>query len=129
MQGPTLLEDTALYRTVSITIMSGVDDGSLRKFDSGSDGVSNQDHWRISIGRLPENDLCLRFDTYVSRHHAFLHYREHRWWLEDNKSRNGTFIENALDSLSDQKIRSIIPIEHQQLFRVGRTWLRLQIIE
>lgn len=111
---------------VTIMFMSGVDDGSSLEFQSERDGVRKGEEWILSIGRKDDNDLCLRNDTFVSRYHANLLWRETRWWLEDRGSRNGTFTENPTDTFIEDRVESPIPIEPGQLFRVGRTWLRVQ---
>src|SRR5690606_2913792 len=74
-----------------------------------------------------DNDLCLRNDTFVSRNHANLIWRDAGWWLEDKDSTNGTFLENNNDFFIDERVRGSVPIELGQLFRVGRTWLRIQV--
>jgi len=108
-------------------IMSGVDDGSIITYKSNQgDGLMSEDNWTISIGRKDQNDLCLRNDTFVSRTHAKIHFKINRWWLEDCNSTNGTFIENAKNFFDDMPVKGIIPIEIGQLFRVGRTWMRIQ---
>jgi predicted component of type VI protein secretion system len=115
---------------LNVMIMSGSEDGTTLTYDpSQGDGQSAEDAWQISIGRKEENDLCLRNDTYVSRFHAFIIWKNNRWWLQDCDSTNGTFIENAQDFFDDQPIKGTIGIEEEQLFRVGRTWLRIQVIE
>jgi pSer/pThr/pTyr-binding forkhead associated (FHA) protein len=109
---------------IDIMVMSGVDDGMVHRYASDNgDGKQENGGWTLSVGRRDDNDLCLRYDTYSSRYHARLHLREERWWLEDCDSRNGTFVEDAEE---DARVIGTIPLEGGQLFRVGRTWLRLQ---
>ena len=115
---------------VKVMIMSGVEDGSLIEFNSGNgDGQLRAGKWTIDIGRRDNNDLCLRNDTFVSRQHAKLHWMDKRWWLEDCKSTNGTFVENPDSFFNDERVKGIVPIVIDQLFRVGRTWLRIQFTE
>ncbi|HRF94119.1 MAG TPA: FHA domain-containing protein [Aggregatilineales bacterium] len=115
---------------LNVMIMSGFEDGTNLTYDpSQGDGQQTDDTWEISIGRKEENDLCLRNDTYVSRLHANIIWKNNRWWLQDHDSTNGTFIENKNDFFDDQPIKGTIGIEEEQLFRVGRTWLRIQVIE
>lgn len=115
---------------IDIMVMSGVKDGSVLAFTTeDSDGMVIEDRWTISIGRKDENDICLRNDTYVSREHANLHWKDRRWWLEDCRSTNGTFVENPENYFDDTPVRGIVPLEIGQMFRVGRTWLRIQTIE
>ena len=114
---------------LNVMVMSGVDDGTLLACHSDRDGSQTVDKWTITIGRRDENDICLRNDTYVSRQHAKIHYKNASWWLEDCESTNGTFIENVEDFFDDLPVKGIIQIEEAQLFRVGRTWLRIQPAE
>ncbi len=112
----------------SVMIMSGVEDGYIFTFGSANgDGKLMEDSWTITIGRRDENDLCLNSDTYISRHHANLHWKSGQWWLEDRTSTNGTFLDNDEDFFEDQPVKGIVPLEAGQLFRVGRTWLRIQV--
>ncbi len=64
---------------------------------------------QISIGRSPDNDICLD-DDLVSRHHATLFLqKDGTWRLEDLSSSNGTFVNGnqvAAAALSpDDRIR------------------------
>lgn len=110
-------------------LMSGVDDGSTLVLRSDSDGIHTNNQWKISLGRKDDNDLCLRNDTFVSRQHAFLIWRDGGWWLEDRDSTNGSFLESQIDFFSDERVQNIVPLEIGQLFRVGRTWMRIQAVE
>ncbi len=108
---------------VDIMVMSGVDDGLVLSFSTAnSDGVLEEDEWVITLGRRDDNDICLRNDTFSSRYHARLHLRG-SWWLEDCNSKNGTFLE---DGDEDARVSEMIELSDGQLFRVGRTWLRIQ---
>lgn len=114
---------------LSIMIMSGVDDGALLYFQSESDGEAVKEHWTLTIGRRDDNDITLKNDTFVSRQHARLHWKDGRWWLEDDESTNGSFVENPVDVFADMRVRGIVPVDIGQLFRIGRTWLRIQPTE
>ncbi|MCB2154186.1 FHA domain-containing protein [bacterium] len=48
---------------------------------------------RTTIGRTPNNDVVLP-DTQVSSTHAIVFDVEGRWAIEDQRSRNGTFVNN-----------------------------------
>lgn len=112
---------------VKIVIMSGVEDGVERIFNTDSgDGEMDGNHWSIAIGRRDENDLVLKNDTFVSRHHARLHYQADQWWLEDINSTNGTFTENSDQFFMDTKVIGRILLDPQLMFRVGRTWLKIE---
>ena len=110
-------------------LMSGVDDGSTLVLRSEGDGRKTSNEWKLTLGRKDDNDLCLRNDTFVSRQHAFLIWRDGGWWLEDRDSTNGSFLESETDFFTDERVQGIVPIELGQLFRVGRTWLRIQAVE
>jgi pSer/pThr/pTyr-binding forkhead associated (FHA) protein len=113
---------------VSVTIMSGVEDGlQLDYYAENGDGQRTDTGWAITIGRREDSDVCLRNDVYVSRQHAYIRWQDNRWWLEDCESRNGTFIESKDDN--DTRVTGTIPISPGELFRVGRTWMRIETDE
>lgn len=120
MRGVLPLDDL----NIDIMIMSGVEDGLVMSYAvANGDGVFEDDEWIITLGRRDDNDLCLRNDTFSSRYHARLYLRGASWWLEDCNSKNGTFIEHDDD---DTRVAEMIELTPGQLFRVGRTWLRIQ---
>ncbi|MDY6846032.1 MAG: FHA domain-containing protein [Chloroflexota bacterium] len=49
----------------------------------------------IFLGRDPSADFPLQNET-ISLRHCKLMYRQNQWWVEDLKSTNGTFINQAL---------------------------------
>jgi len=112
---------------ISIVIMSGVEDGAVRQFNiENGDGDGDKHHWTLTIGRRDENDLVLRNDTFVSRTHAKLHQKAGQWWLEDCNSTNGTFTENADQFFMDSRVKGTVLLDMEHMFRVGRTWLRME---
>ncbi|MDI9583201.1 MAG: ATP-binding protein [Acidobacteriota bacterium] len=76
----------------------------------------------VTIGRKPDNDVCLPTDLKASRHHARLVRRSGEWFLEDQASANGTF-------LGSRRIYAPAPLNPGDRFRVGRTWLRLELMD
>ncbi len=109
---------------VDIMVMSGVEDGLVLSFSTANgDGVDSDDEWVITLGRRDDNDVCLRNDTFSSRYHARLCLRGQSWWLEDLNSKNGTFVEEEEE---DARVSGTLELGTGQLFRVGRTWLRIQ---
>ena len=46
---------------------------------------------RLTIGRDPSNDICYPVDV-ISSHHASIAFQNNRWYLRDEDSRNGTFV-------------------------------------
>lgn len=106
--------------------MSGVHDGLRLTYSSDNgDGEFDPEHskWKLSIGRQEDTDVCLRNDTFVSRKHAYVFWEESRWWLQDNLSTNGTFIENGEH---DARVTTAVPIHIGDLFRIGHTWMRIE---
>ncbi len=69
------------------------------------------------IGRRPDNDVPLN-DTFLSSEHALLEWRGDSWWLEDQRSTNGTFV-------NDIEVRDPTPVSYGDLLRVGRVELKL----
>jgi len=107
---------------VTVMIMSGPDDGreyQFRRADgAGSPGPNGS--WVLTLGRRDDCDLYLLFDTQVSRLHArLIGMPDGRWLLEDSGSRNGTFV-------GKRRIDGQTELEPGVLFRIGRTWLRLE---
>lgn len=118
------MTDEASFELV-LAIMSGPDDGrKVRLRRSEGDGaVGANGTWSLTVGRKDDCDLCLPFDTQISREHARLVLMmDGQWVLEDSGSRNGTFV-------GKKRIESAVPIAPGILFRVGRTWLRLEAVE
>ena len=100
---------------VTITFMSGPMDGKTLQwpYPEGSELV-------LTIGRRESCDIVLNYDTQVSRVHARVVYEtgQRTFYLEDTGSRNGTFLGN-------NRLDGRVPLKPGTLFRVGRTWLRL----
>jgi pSer/pThr/pTyr-binding forkhead associated (FHA) protein len=46
----------------------------------------------VTVGRRPDNDIVLSWDSEVSRRHAHLLRTEAGWVLVDDGSRNGTYL-------------------------------------
>ena len=116
---------------ISITFMSGPLDGKTLIFDQPEIG----DQSVISIGRRDTCDIHLPFDNQVSRLHARLGCVASSvsdsqsslpallsFWLEDSNSRNGTYVEKDPDPLQERA-----HMRPGTLFRIGRTWLRLDV--
>lgn len=121
-----------MERELSITYMSGPFDGKTMRFEQPDPG----DDLILNIGRREGCDIHLPFDNQVSRLHARLGCISTAvtasesvsepfvlsFWLEDMRSRNGTFIEREKDPL-----RGRTSLRPGTLFRIGRTWLRLDV--
>jgi pSer/pThr/pTyr-binding forkhead associated (FHA) protein len=117
---------------ISITFMSGPWDGKIMTFEQPNIGKQKV----IGIGRREGCDIHLPFDNQVSRLHAKLTCSARpvtatdsttqpqilMFWLEDGGSRNGTFVEKDQDPLRER-----ISLRPGTLFKIGRTWLRLDV--
>ena len=105
---------------LNITLMSGPHDGETYHF---SLAVASEP-FIVTIGRRAGCDIVLDYDAQVSRVHAKLIYdaRDTEFFLEDADSRNGTFV-------GQTRLRNRIHLEPGTLFRVGRTWLRLDALD
>lgn len=113
-----------MFPELNITIMSGLEDGaSIKCRATNGDGEQVTNNvWCFLIGRQEDNDVCLRHDTFVSRYHAFMYWEDGQWWLEDRGSTNGTYIETDTTDTFLNERTNLLP---GALFRIGRTWLRL----
>ena len=121
-----------MAKEISITYMSGPLDGKILNFDQPEPGEERV----LLIGRREGCDVHLNFDSQASRVHAHLGILaipvtatdsvENPYmlgfWLQDDNSRNGTFVERDKSS-----IKGRISLRPGSLFRVGRTWLRLDV--
>jgi pSer/pThr/pTyr-binding forkhead associated (FHA) protein len=119
-------------KEISITFMSGPYDGKKLAFPQ-----PKMDEKRVlMIGRREGCDVHLGFDNQVSRLHAKLGCEAVpvtqdntvtnpyllTFWLEDGGSRNGTYVEYSKDPVEGR-----VNLRPGTLFRIGRTWLRLDI--
>src|SRR5688500_3605514 len=107
-----------MLEKLSVTMMSGPRDGEILVFPV--DNATPQQPLVLTIGRREGLDIRLNYDSQVSRLHAHLGFDGEQFWVEDMGSRNGTFLEE--DRL-DENVR--VPIGAGTLFRIGRTWIRL----
>lgn len=101
---------------IALALMSGPKDGTILTFETLLDSGRPTE---ITIGRREGCDVCLNYDSQVSREHATVVYDGETFWLEDLDSTNGTFID-------DERVGGREVIVPGQLFRVGRTWLRVE---
>ena len=97
-------------------LMSGPDDGIILKLPAPKLGDA------YILGRREDCDVILPYDSQVSRQHTRLIFKDGKWYVQDLDSRNGTYV-------GGQRIDHLTALEPGQMFRLGRTWLRLQRIE
>ena len=121
-----------MNKDISITYMSGPYDGKTLTFEQPELGEERV----LLIGRREGCDVHLNFDSQASRIHARLGCASIpvtasesvdnpfmlAFWLEDGNSRNGTFIEKE-----KLPIKARVSLRPGSLFRVGRTWMRLDV--
>lgn len=103
---------------IVIALMSGPQDGAILSFETVAEG---DEPTELTIGRREGCDICLHYDSQVSREHAVLSLEKDTFWLEDTNSTNGTFV-------GDKKITGRVSIQPGELFRIGRTWMRVEVI-
>jgi len=102
--------------------------GRLVVVEAGEDGPEPGTNYLLqevtSLGRTPANTIntIVLLDPFVSAHHALLTWREGRWWVEDQGSRNGT-------TLNDELIDRPTVVSPGDLIGIGRAVLRLDLEE
>ncbi len=109
--------------SLTLMIMSGPDDGRVIHLSQqrGNGFVSADGTWSLVFGRRDECDVNIPFDTQVSRQHAVLRVaQDGEMWLTDAGSLNGTF-------LGETQLEEPARLQNGQLFRLGRTWMRVQL--
>lgn len=115
---------------IYLVMLSGVEDGEQRLLNSeNNQGKLQENSWSLTIGRQDDNDVVLQNDTFISRHHAKIHFESEQWWIEDCESTNGTFTENEDQFFLDRKIIGKMLLDTSLMFRVGRTWLKIKPVE
>lgn len=121
-----------MQKHISITYMSGPYDGKTMRFEQPHIG----DELILTIGRREGCDIEIDFDNQVSRLHARLgcsaipvtatedipNPYHLKFWLEDVDSRNGTYMDK-----DDEPIKGRVELRPGVLFRIGRTWMRLDV--
>lgn len=65
----------------------------------------------MTIGRGPTNSIVLD-STFVSTEHARIFYRDRSLWVEDLKSRNGTF-------LNERPVAGTVAVKPGDILRIG----------
>ncbi len=100
-------------KQLHITFMSGAEDG--RRVTSKGP--------TITIGREERNDIIVPFDSRVSRRHVRIEQSENQLHITDLNSRNGTYLQDG------SRINGTTPILPGTLFRIGRTWLKVEWAE
>jgi pSer/pThr/pTyr-binding forkhead associated (FHA) protein len=100
---------------VKITIMSGAEDGK----------VFEMKQTPLILGRHPDDDVRLPYDTRVSRHHARITREGDTYFIEDvgtegKGSANGTYV-------SDKKIAAKMTISSGEMILLGSIWVKFEL--
>lgn len=74
----------------------------------------------ISIGRMPNNNLNLPYDNYISRAHCSIITDGNNILIIDLKSTNGTFI-------NKQRIESSVIMKSNDVITIGNTNIKCHI--
>jgi pSer/pThr/pTyr-binding forkhead associated (FHA) protein len=102
----------SLQRTPEITLTQGTGDkASIDKFNQPE----------ILVGRDASCDLILDEKT-VSAEHARLSYHDGHWWVEDLRSRNGTYLNQDL-------LTSAVVLASGDILQLGQMVYEIQIGE
>jgi len=82
-ESPTIILDPRAQHTAGLRLMANTGPAHGTVFDVGDTGAT--------LGRLPENSICLT-DGRLSRYHASIEFRDGEYWLSDLGSQNGTLV-------------------------------------
>jgi len=101
---------------VIITVMGGADDGKVFSLDKTT----------FMLGRHPDDDVCLPYDTRVSRHHARITCEGSSYLIEDVGSEgkgsiNGTYIND-----STRKTAGKVGVSSGDMILLGGVWVRFE---
>lgn len=104
---------------IVITVMSGAEDGKVIEMDKTS----------IMIGRHPDDDVCLPYDTRVSRHHARITKEGNSYFIEDvgpegKGSTNGTYLGDGVEGM---KITQKTPLASGSMLLLGTIWIKFEM--
>jgi pSer/pThr/pTyr-binding forkhead associated (FHA) protein len=99
---------------IKITVMSGADDGKVFEL------------YKIPVimGRHVDDDVWLKYDNRVSRHHARITQQGDVYFIEDigpegKGSTNGTYVEN-------ERIETTVPVKSGEIILLGSVWIKFE---
>ncbi len=75
---------------------------------------------RLSVGRSVGNDIIIQ-EIDISRRHIAMLWRKGQFWVKDNGSRNGTF-------LNGERLRQPQPLKYKDVLRLGAS-VQLQLVQ
>jgi len=99
---------------VKITVMSRAEDGKVFELEKTP----------IVLGRHPDDDVCLPYDSRVSRHHARITKKGDSYFIEDvgpegKGSTNGTYV-------GEKKIGAKTAISSGEMILLGSVWIKFE---
>ena len=94
--------------------------GIHAKTSDETESTYNLAQTEIVIGRGSQCDITIKKDEALSARHARISFHHAQWWLEDLKSRNGTF-------LNKDRITTPTVVINGDQFTCGNTTLTLSI--
>jgi pSer/pThr/pTyr-binding forkhead associated (FHA) protein len=99
-------------KKVTVQVMSGADDGKIFTLTK----------LPFTLGRLPDDDVSLAYDTRVSRRHARVSGEGDKYFIEDigaesKGSTNGT-------AINDTKISARTPLIPGDMVLLGTVWVQ-----
>jgi len=100
---------------VKITVMSGAEDGKTFELSKTP----------FMLGRHPDDDVCLPYDSRVSRHHARITQEGDVYFVEDvgpegKGSTNGTYV-------GEKKIGVKTAISSGEMILLGSVWVKFEV--
>lgn len=98
-----------------ITVMSGADDGKVFEFDKTP----------IVLGRHPEDDVCLPYDTRVSRHHARITKEGKAYFVEDTGPEGKGSTNRTL--VNENRVVSRTPLSSGDMILIGNVWVKFEV--
>ncbi len=99
-------------------VRGGAEPGSAAPTPAARTGVHDPAGPRITVGRLPDNDVVLD-DLLVSRHHAVLECVGGTWRVRDAGSANGTYLNGQRVAAAELVEGDLIGIGHASLHLSG----------
>lgn len=94
-----------------LVVVGGPEDGPRPGTAYALDAVN-------TIGRDVNNSVVID-DSYVSAEHAVLTFRGRTWFVEDNESTNGTWV-------NGQRVTTYLPLGYGDELQIGRLRMRLE---
>ena len=82
-ESSTVILEPKAQRLAGLRLVASAGPAQGSVFDVGEAGAT--------LGRLPENSICLT-DGRLSRYHARIEFRDGGYWLSDLGSQNGTLV-------------------------------------